>query len=134
MSQDLYISCRWNDRACLHDGSFPAPRRLEGDAMHWRAILDPTRLVRVSALTVLVSTWGPARGAEVAPEASPAAERNAGPADTDGAAAPRVEVSETEIHTDPPPCPGARLGLEAGRKFQGMRYHWFQVEGPTVEI
>lgn len=106
--------------------------------MLWRAILDPTRLVRVSALTVLLSAWGYARGAEVAPaltrEGPPPVERNAGPAGADGPAAPRIEVTETEIRTDPPASPGARLGLEAGKKFQGMRYHWFQVEGPAVEI
>ncbi len=99
--------------------------------MLWRAILDPTRLVRVSALTVLLSTCGHARGAPADPAPSP---EGAPPAAADAPPAPRVEVTETEIQTDPPPSPGARLGLEAGRKFQGMRYHWFQVVGPAVAI
>ncbi len=49
--------------------------------------------------------------------------------------APRIEFSTSEVRTDSPAVPGAKLALEAGRgAAEGTRFHWVQIEGPPVEI
>ena len=51
------------------------------------------------------------------------------------AAAPRIEVSTSEVRTDSPAVPGAKLALEAGRgAAEGTRFLWVQIEGPPLEI
>src|SRR4029077_1067571 len=57
------------------------------------------------------------------------------PADSAEAPAPRIEVSTSEVRTDSPAVPGAKLALEAGRGAPaGTRFLWTQIEGPPVEI
>jgi hypothetical protein len=51
------------------------------------------------------------------------------------AVAPRIEVSTSEVRTDSPAVPGAKLALEADRGAPaGTRFHWTQIEGPPVDF
>ncbi len=107
--------------------------------MRWRAKISPSRLAQVSALAAFLALCG--RVLFAAGDAPTVPADQARPADPSAVEAspgelppPRFETTETEIRTDPPASPGARLGLEAGQKFQGMRFQWFQVEGPAVDL
>jgi hypothetical protein len=51
------------------------------------------------------------------------------------APAPRIEVSTSEVRTDAPAVPGAKLALHAGRGAPpGTRFLWIQNEGPPLEL
>jgi hypothetical protein len=51
------------------------------------------------------------------------------------AVAPRIEVSTSEVRTDAPAVPGAKLALEADRGAPpGTRFHWTQIDGPPVDF
>jgi hypothetical protein len=48
---------------------------------------------------------------------------------------PRIDVTTTEIRTDSPTAPGAKLTLEVVRgSTERTRFQWVQIEGPPVEI
>jgi hypothetical protein len=119
--------------------------------MQWRAILDQNPVARRSwaGLFLIVATlivdsqdvWAQREVPGEFPRTLRAKDRAVSPAlvpARDNAPEPkeqRVEVRTTEIRTDSPAVPGAKMVLEAGRGTpEGTRFRWVQIEGPPVEI
>ena len=119
--------------------------------MRWRVILDLAgRALRSQAgllLTVVVFSEGGdlavAQGLTAATAPGPKritdrAVQTADftpPADSAKPSPPAIEVDSTEVRTEPPAVPGARMMLSMGQGAeQETRYRWVQTGGPRVAI
>ena len=58
-----------------------------------------------------------------------------GPGDSTEPNSPEIEVDSTEVRTEAPAVPGARMMLSIGQGAEkGTRYRWVQTGGPVVAI
>ena len=119
--------------------------------MRWQATHYPNRFAWWSRTGLLLAAfvfagegepvWAQGKPARGIPPLTPITDHSLRPAvfaeqnETKVKLGPEIEVSTTEIRTDSPPVPGAKLALEAGRGAPGgTRFLWVQIEGPPLEI
>jgi hypothetical protein len=118
--------------------------------MKWQAILDPNRFRWWSRTGLLLAAFSFVEVEQVLaqnktnrgnPPLAPIADHAnrpaviAGESDSTVKPGPEIDFTTTEIKTDGPAVPGAKLVLEAGRGAPaGTRFHWVQTEGPPVAI
>lgn len=120
--------------------------------MLWQATLCPNRFAWWSGAGLLLAAFLLAEGEPARaqgklsrgiaiPPLTPISDHSlrptvlAEPGETKVKSGPEIEVSTTEIQTESPPVPGARMVLEAGRGAPtGTRFRWVQTEGPPVTI